>query len=395
MIAKTETEERIQKLSERWFFDCPFFNEFILRMSFKESKKFRTVGISPNRDKRSLSLIYNNQFMQSLTDEEFEGVMLHEILHIIALTHPRGKNKIPYIWNAATDYANNYEIQRTTIQGRRVCLPEQALLIEDLTDGYGNGYNGKIVAEEIYEFLKNILNISEETDISEEIKLQLEKNFDNHDNIEEIEADPILQEVVKSILDNAKTRSYGNVSRNMVEHIENLTRPKIGFIKDLIYFINNCKYTGSRFKISSYSKLNRRNIDYLPGKSNNSFQINIGVDTSGSIGEKEIKQFFTEIDNLASNFDINLIQFDCEIQSVSKYKRGNWRSIEVTGRGGTDIQPFLDEVSKNKKPKVNIIFTDGYFDWAVDWHGMQNSTIFVLSTGVKPVQGVRAVYLSA
>jgi predicted metal-dependent peptidase len=386
MITKTETEERIEKLSERWFFDCPFFNEYILRMSFKESKKILTVGISPNRDKKSLSLVYNNQFMQSLTDEEFEGVMLHEILHIIALTHPRGKNRNFNIWNNATDYVNNYEIQRTTIQGRQVRLPEGALLIEDLVDKNNNKYSGKIVAEEIYEFLKN--------NISEEIKLQLEKNFDNHDDIGEIEADPVLKEVVKSILDNAKTRSYGNISQNMVEHIESLTKPKIGFIKDLLYFINNCKYTSNNFKISSYSKLNRRNIDYLPGKSNNSFEINIGVDTSGSIGEKEIKQFFTEIDNLASNFDINLIQFDCKVQSVSKYKRGNWRSIEVTGRGGTDIQPFLDEVSKNKKPKVNIVFTDGYFNWEVDWHGMQNNTIFVLSTNVKPVQGVRAVYLS-
>jgi predicted metal-dependent peptidase len=386
MIAKTETEKRIQKLSERWFFDCPFFNEFILRMSFKESKKVLTIGIAPTADKRSLSLVYNNEFMQKLTEEEFEGVMLHEILHIIALTYPRGENKNFYIWNNATDYANNYEIQRTTIQGRQMRLPERVLLIENLVDKNNNKYSGKIVAEEIYEFLKN--------NTSKEITLQLEQNFDNHDNLREIETDPILQEIVKSILDNAKTRSYGNVSGNIVDYIENLTKPKIRFIRDLLYFINNCKYTGSYFKTSSYSKLNRRNIDYLPGKSSNSFQINIGVDTSGSIGQKEIKQFFTEIDNLAPNFDINLIQFDCKVQSISKYKKGAWKSIKVTGGGGTDIQPFLDEVSKNKKSKVNIIFTDGCFDWKVNWHDMQNSTIFALSAaGFIPPKEIKVVYL--
>ena len=58
---------------------------------------------------------------------------------------------------------------------------------------------------------------------------------------------------------------------------------------------------------------------------------------------------------------ISLIQFDTEIKSVDQIvDLGGLSRVVFSGCGGTYIEPVIDW-AKNNKPKLLLVFTDGYF----------------------------------
>lgn len=373
-------KNRIEKLSKQWFFSSPFLNEFIIRFSIQkftqeeiktmtdENGCHATIGICPSKDK-NISLIYGEDFINKLNDEEFEGVILHEILHIITLTHFRAvsskyDNKI---WNAATDYTNNYEILNNfTIANKTMKLPKPGLYIEELKDKNNKPYNGPIVGDDIYRFL-----------IDNNAKPK--ENFDVHNMLKEIENNPALLKKIEEIINSAKVRSYGNMSENMKSYIDSLLKPKIPIGKILYNIINEFTIRGDRYKFNTYKNINRKGFDTLPGRHKTKSEINIIVDVSGSISEKTLKVFFSEIDNFSTFFDINLIQFDTTVTKEKKYKKADWKNIEIHGRGGTDISCVFKYLHEKHNNWYSIIFTDGEFNWDIDFKKRKDKIFWVFT----------------
>ena len=66
-------------------------------------------------------------------------------------------------------------------------------------------------------------------------------------------------------------------------------------------------------------------------------------------------------------FQIQLVEFDYNIQHVGRYKHGDWKKIKMHGRGGTSFQNLIAEINKGEKGsspgRLVIIFTDGEADW--------------------------------
>ena len=93
----------------------------------------------------------------------------------------------------------------------------------------------------------------------------------------------------------------------------------------------------------------------------------VAVDTSGST-TNDLPQFFSELNSLLNSFgdyELTVIQCDCEIQDVSKYDVFNpitspeWKTY---GRGGTDFRPPFEYVAEHPdiEPSCLIYITDGY-----------------------------------
>jgi predicted metal-dependent peptidase len=90
------------------------------------------------------------------------------------------------------------------------------------------------------------------------------------------------------------------------------------------------------------------------------------VDTSGSVSDRNLQEFFAEIDKIAQLLKkVWLIQYDAEVTDVRKYKRGAWKKLEIKGRGGTDMKPAIDKAIE-KKCKRAIVLTDGYDEFPDD-----------------------------
>lgn len=372
---KPKFEERLEALSKQWFNESPFFNEFVMRFSCREKEDIGTIGLGLTEDKRNLNIYYNQEFVDSLNDSDFEGIVVHEIMHVVALTQERLGGRYPRLWNMATDITNNYEILKSSIGGRKLTLPPNGIFVSSLDALSPDGYKAKIIAEDIYDFLLKHLD----SQVSEALN---RNNFDNHKELESLETSKndieLIQQIAKEIVNSARARKYGNISSNLAERIDNLLKPKIRFIDNFIYYAQLINFRGNKEKRNTFTKLNRREFDELPGKFKRTPKINIGADTSGSISEQNLKEFFTEIEHFSRQYEINLIQFDCEVKSEQKYTPGLWKKIQIQGRGGTDIACFYNYLDKKKSDEtLNVILTDGEFNWNIDWKGKKNNTLFI------------------
>jgi predicted metal-dependent peptidase len=87
----------------------------------------------------------------------------------------------------------------------------------------------------------------------------------------------------------------------------------------------------------------------------------IGVDCSGSISSKDLKNFYSTINRFFKYGikQIDVVQFDTQLGEVQTLLKAS-ENIKVTGRGGTCFQPFIDFVAKHPEYDGALIYTDGY-----------------------------------
>ncbi len=93
-------------------------------------------------------------------------------------------------------------------------------------------------------------------------------------------------------------------------------------------------------------------------------EVCVVIDTSGSISRHELEQFFGEIEAIAKHAKINVLQWDYDFQGYGKYRKGEWKNIEIHGRGGTRMDAAIDWIDEQGlNPDLVVLLTDGYTGW--------------------------------
>jgi len=90
-------------------------------------------------------------------------------------------------------------------------------------------------------------------------------------------------------------------------------------------------------------------------------KILVAVDTSGSVSNKELEEFFGEIYHIyKAGAQVDVLECDADISPVFKYK-GELEGIKITGRGGTVFEPVIEYWDEHRKEySTCVFFTDGY-----------------------------------
>jgi len=88
----------------------------------------------------------------------------------------------------------------------------------------------------------------------------------------------------------------------------------------------------------------------------------VAIDTSGSVSDKDLVEFFNEIEHIfKSGTEVTIMECDSYVHRTYEYKGLKEDVLRVSGRGGTSFQPVMDEVLKTPGKYMNIIYlTDGY-----------------------------------
>jgi predicted metal-dependent peptidase len=86
----------------------------------------------------------------------------------------------------------------------------------------------------------------------------------------------------------------------------------------------------------------------------------VAIDTSGSVSNDDLVEFFNEIYHIyKSGTYVDIIECDAKVQRVYEYK-GQREEIQVQGRGGTDFEPVMQYLSEHRNEYANLIYlTDG------------------------------------
>jgi len=381
------TEQRFKKAKIKLQSKNPFFSYLSLYLEEKEAKKkelpdWAGMGVNIKGE-----LFYSKKFVDKISDDELMSVLVHEILHLSLLHLLRLNNRNREGWNIACDLVVNHILEQNNFHLPKDCVKPK-YDYGGKTSSYIFEIGKKIIqkveektAEQIYDELPKGFKIPSNRgyyivmgggDNNEKGKGTELKGFDEHilgEGLSKAQADKLKEEWENRISEayiNAKQR--GDLPVGMERLIGKLHKEKIDWRTALRRFIVN--EIPSDY---SWCKPSKKSIAcgyYLPDIVKEKVEIIIVIDTSGSVGQKELVDFLSEIIGMSKAYqdkiDMRLITCDCEIHEDLEVKNGNISKIKQLrglGGGGTSFIRAIDYIKeKNYKPKCLVYLTDGYGD---------------------------------
>ena len=191
--------------------------------------------------------------------------------------------------------------------------------------------------------------------------------FDDHstwgdfDNIPDA-TKQLMQNNINTILKNTAEqveKMRGTIPGEFTELIEKLRQKKPEVFNWKAYFR---RLLGSIYDVnirSTRRKESKRFSESAGIQHKKKVSILVAIDTSGSVSEKELQEFFSEIDYVyKAGARVTILQCDTRINAIEDYDGKNIPKIK--GRGGTDFNPPVDYYVKHRKEYASLIyFTDG------------------------------------
>lgn len=111
---------------------------------------------------------------------------------------------------------------------------------------------------------------------------------------------------------------------------------------------------------STRMRPNRRYGISQPGtKRNYTSRLLVAFDTSGSVSDKQLQYFATELNGMIDHVIADFVQFDTIIQGEPEPYTKKASKIKVKGRGGTCFDPVI-KLADERGYDGLVIFTDGY-----------------------------------
>jgi len=344
----------------------PFFGYLTMRLVFhveKDNEVQGRMGVDMYGN-----CIYNPKFVESLPQNEVEGVLCHEVMHC-ALKHlERVGGKDRELWNISADIVINALIK---IDGM---TPPRG--------GYNPDHNGDIKvfgdvdlhechkksANEVYEKLyekwkKHKGPIPEGFDVhiydSDKGNNNGGKGKNKNNNNNQIDWEKELVEATTF------AKMQGHLPAGMRRLVDELLGNTIDWRGLLYKYIQNTlpfDYTWIKPNKKSYAT-----GIYMPDIVREKIDIICDIDTSGSISAKELQEFSSEllgIINSFENVDLTIIYNDTEVYGPHKLRNpspDDIKRLKPEGGGGTNHIPVFEWIDKNEpQAKLLIAFTDGY-----------------------------------
>jgi predicted metal-dependent peptidase len=165
---------------------------------------------------------------------------------------------------------------------------------------------------------------------------------------------------IKEIASDMKKKDRGTIPGELKSYIDELFKVVEPVIDWKAYLR---RFAGSSDKVytkKTRRKLNKRFDENPALKIKCKKHILIGMDTSGSVSDSDLMEFFNEIFHIyKTGTKVTIVEGDAQIHNVYEYK-GKTPSL-VSGRGGTYMSPIVEYYNKfHRKFNTLIILTDGY-----------------------------------
>ena len=365
---ETRNSLRIQKARTALLLDHPFFGSLLYRLKDRESCAVKTMATD------GISLLWNPEFVESLTAATLVGTLAHEVMHPALRHHLRRSGRDPKRWNIACDYAINPLLVDAGLK-----LPEGVLL-----EGRFRGMS----AEQIY----NLLESDQDSDPNGDNDPQpAGSNGSNGSPDQNKAGDPSIPETdggIGQVLDapeesddsptiEEQTREWEIAVKQAVTVAQQAGKVPAGFDRAMegvaeaaINWRELLRRLWSETTASDYSWMrpNRRHLWnglYLPGVIKEGVEeIVIAVDCSGSISGRQLRIFEAEARSILEGQRperVYVLYFDAVVQRVEIYEAGQPISLNPAGGGGTEFGPCFEWVEERGiTPQTMVFLTDLY-----------------------------------
>lgn len=332
----------------------PFFGNMATRLKIVDASAWCSTAATDGRH-----LFYNRDFFEDKSAKEIEFIVGHEILHNVFDHIKRTEGRNPQIWNAAIDYTVNGQLVRDRIGEK----PKGIQIFHD-----AKHYNKS--AEQIYDEIFETMDDQELSQLGklldEHIDWEENSNGSGKPQYSKEELKKIRDEIREATIAAAQAAGAGNVPAEIQRMIKDLTEPKMNWrqiLRQQIQSIIRNDYTWTR-----PSRKGWHTGAVLPGMNfEETIDLCISIDMSGSISDSQAKDFISEIKGIMDeykDYNIKLWCFDTNVYNEQDFNGQSGTDItEYTpiGGGGTDFDANWDYMKNNDiVPKKFIMFTDGY-----------------------------------
>ena len=336
---------------------------------------------------------YGRAFMETLSNQEIAGVVLHENLHVLLKHIPRHRD----LWkenkrlaNIAMDYVVNDII---TEVGKKhadlVSLPKGCF--------YDPMFTGWSVRR-VYDYLKKEMDSGKGGGRPNE-------SFDNHDGDVVGEMEPGDIEKLGKEIDEAIHQGgilAGKFGAKIPRVIKDLMQPEIDWREVLQDFWTAHVRGSDEFTWRRFNKNRLADGHYLPSTINESIgEVILAIDTSGSISNEDIAKVASRIQELCDTLPperIRILWWDTEVHGEQVFE-GNYSNIasllKPMGGGGTRATCVSDYINKQGlNADCMIVFTDGHLESDLNWQ-TSIPTVWLIKEGGNetyfPPRGLRVV----
>ena len=350
----------------------PFFATILMKYPLKACEDIPIAAVTP-----SGQILYNPKGTDKLSVDECVFVLCHEILHVVYMHALRRGDRDHYLYNIATDAVINETLIKLGV-GR--FIPGCARWPHAETKTSEQVYAEMLSTAQKMPSGQMDLVCSGDDSMSKEQKEKLSEDAGGDDPLEKVRKKygKRLSESEKKM---AETQAKMNVAEAVsMERMRNkhMGNAKGEFFRKLDEYIMARKLpwyeylskfmTGFVNQGESWRRPNRRfsevylpTTDRLPAMG----KLVVGIDTSGSISNKELacfaKHLFDVIEDCRPE-SITVLWCDSEIAGVDEHSLDDSPfPLEPKGGGGTDMREITKWCVDNA-PDADacVIFTDGY-----------------------------------
>lgn len=412
-------QETLSKATKQLMLKEPFYGLFLIMLNKVWREDLDTAGVSKHGINAQLAI--NPVFWENLTQEYRVGILKHEVLHI-AFQHLllRSSYKSQKLFNIAADLEINQYIDRAYLPGgsynskeeyekdikpfidalkhrfengelsqkeyknELLKIPMRALFLEDFHDKNGNKLEPKKGTDYYYNKLLETMDQNGNSSCAA-LNSAMGNNggvpgaggsgdhpgqapwehitWNEFEGLSEADQKLIQKQLEYQLkeLSEQIQKSRGTIPGEMkgiIDMLFNEEPPKFDWRGYLRMFAGGSTKT--------YTKKTRRKpskrFTGAPGlRVKQKKHICVAIDTSGSVSNDELKEFFQEIHHIhKTGSEITIVQCDSSISHVGKYKKPEDGQIQIHGRGGTSFQPAVDYYNEHHRDfSCFVYFTDG------------------------------------
>ena len=330
--------QEIAKQSKTLMLKEPFYGLFLIGLNKELRTDIQTACVTP--DNINIKLCINPEFWLGLEEKTKLAVLKHELLHI-AFFHlenfERFDNK--KLSNVAADLEINQYIESEYkgdswegLEYNKGIFKSLNLLPKQGTKYY-------------YDAIQQEMDDNPDGDIAQFVNKLIQKQIDHQ---------------LKEIASEMKKKNRGFIPNELSQYLDSLFEIKEPVLDWKAYLRRFSSQSTKVFTKKTRYKPNKRFYGNPTLKIKQRKNTLVAIDTSGSVSEKELLEFFNEIYHIyKSGTDVTVIECDADIQRIYEYK-GKLEDLSVQGRGGTDFEPVFAYLYKNRDKYNNLIYlTDG------------------------------------
>lgn len=352
----------VSKIAKQLMLKEPFYGLFLSTLNKCVRKDVPTAGVSKLNINYQLAI--NEEFWNGL-DSDFKkiGLLKHELLHI-CFHHLIERDDFPdhELHNIAADIEINQYIDKVYHPTTSILLPETFPELNlPLKAGTKEYYRllQQAKQDNTSPTLDKLLgDLAGDGDSNGDGLHPTWKEFDSLSEADKRLVKAQIDHQIKSIVE-SQDRCRGLIPSELESYINSLFEEKAASYDWKAYFR---RFFGSSSKIytkKTRRKLNKRFEENPALKIKPKKKILVGIDTSGSVGDKDLVEFFNEINHMyKTGISITVAEGDAQVHRTYEYY-GKIPEF-VRGRGGTDMNPFITYFNENRQYNSLIILTDGF-----------------------------------